>query len=164
MGRLLWQSPGSPRDSGVITAVATTAATFPDESAPAGYVVAAADCNDASATVYPGATETCNSIDDNCDGVIDEGTTHVIATPDDTTPLTTQTLLARGEVDALLNPNALWVLAADWAAVAPDAQLAFMSATLLQMSGAVLDGVEWIIFAGRPITDDDLIALAETLR
>lgn len=96
--------------------------------------------------------------------VIDEGTTHVIATPDDTTPLTTQTLLARGEVDALLNPNALWVLAADWAAVAPDAQLAFMSATLLQMSGAVLDGVEWIIFAGRPITDDDLIALAETLR
>ncbi len=31
------------------------------------------DCNDASNTTYPGATETCNSIDDNCDGTADNG-------------------------------------------------------------------------------------------
>ena len=30
------------------------------------------DCNDANASVYPGATETCNGIDDNCNGLTDE--------------------------------------------------------------------------------------------
>jgi hypothetical protein len=32
---------------------------------------AASDCNDANAAVFPGATEVCNQIDDNCDGVAD---------------------------------------------------------------------------------------------
>ena len=31
------------------------------------------DCNDSEANVYPGRGEVCNSIDDNCDGRIDEG-------------------------------------------------------------------------------------------
>ncbi|HUM46387.1 MAG TPA: MopE-related protein [Chitinophagales bacterium] len=31
------------------------------------------DCNDANAGVYPGASEICNSVDDNCDGIIDNG-------------------------------------------------------------------------------------------
>jgi len=31
------------------------------------------DCDDTNASVYPGASETCNAIDDNCDGVVDEG-------------------------------------------------------------------------------------------
>ena len=31
------------------------------------------DCNDADAAVFPGAAETCDGIDEDCDGVLDEG-------------------------------------------------------------------------------------------
>ncbi len=41
--------------------------------APIGYVTNNTDCNDGNAAVNPGATEVCNSIDDDCDGTIDEG-------------------------------------------------------------------------------------------
>ncbi|MBK9639418.1 MAG: T9SS type A sorting domain-containing protein [Bacteroidetes bacterium] len=44
-------------------------------SQPVGYVLDATDCNDANAAVNPGATEVCNSIDDDCDGLVDEGVT-----------------------------------------------------------------------------------------
>ena len=40
--------------------------------APANYVSDSTDCDDTKATVHPGATETCNGLDDNCDGSIDE--------------------------------------------------------------------------------------------
>jgi hypothetical protein len=43
------------------------------ECAPlSGYVLDASDCDDASDTTYPGATELCvNDTDDNCDGTVD---------------------------------------------------------------------------------------------
>ena len=44
-------------------------------TAPAGYVATNTDCNSTNAAVYPGATEVCNSIDDDCDTQIDEGLT-----------------------------------------------------------------------------------------
>ena len=42
---------------------------------PYGYVANSTDCNDALAAVNPGATELCNSADDNCSGADDEGLT-----------------------------------------------------------------------------------------
>jgi len=48
---------------------------------PPGFVLDTTDCNDAAATVYPGAGEICyNGIDENCNGLTDEncnGTLHL---------------------------------------------------------------------------------------
>ncbi len=40
--------------------------------APAGWVADASDCSDTNANAHPNALETCNAIDDDCDGVTDE--------------------------------------------------------------------------------------------
>ena len=42
-------------------------------TAPAGYVGSGGDCNDFNDAISPGAAETCNGIDDNCNGQADEG-------------------------------------------------------------------------------------------
>ena len=39
---------------------------------PAGYAEAPGDCDEESALVFPGATEECDRIDNNCDGTVDE--------------------------------------------------------------------------------------------
>ena len=40
---------------------------------PDGFVITSGDCNDGDASVYPGASEDCDEVDNNCDGQIDEG-------------------------------------------------------------------------------------------
>ncbi len=50
------------------------AAIFADAcEAPAGHVPDDTDCDDTDATVFPGATERCGGVDEDCDGAVDEG-------------------------------------------------------------------------------------------
>jgi hypothetical protein len=46
-------------------------------SLPAGYSAVATDCDDGRAADHPGATETCDGRDNDCDGLVDEGVTTV---------------------------------------------------------------------------------------
>ncbi len=41
---------------------------------PQGYTQDRTDCNDNDLTAYPGAAEVCDDVDNDCDGVVDEGT------------------------------------------------------------------------------------------
>jgi hypothetical protein len=38
-----------------------------------GFTVCAGDCDDAAPGVHPGATEACNGLDDDCNGLVDDG-------------------------------------------------------------------------------------------
>lgn len=42
-------------------------------AAPVGYVSNRRDCNDASASINPGASEVCDDVDQDCDSSVDEG-------------------------------------------------------------------------------------------
>jgi hypothetical protein len=44
-----------------------------DCAPPAGHVLSNTDCDDADATVNPGEVESCNGIDDDCNGGVDDG-------------------------------------------------------------------------------------------
>jgi hypothetical protein len=52
------------------------------DAPPQSFVSASGDCDDYRKTVYPGAPELCNMIDDDCDGIIDEGAAPVELWPD----------------------------------------------------------------------------------
>ncbi len=41
-------------------------------SAPSGSVADASDCDDDNAGIHPGATETCDGVDEDCDGLVDD--------------------------------------------------------------------------------------------
>ena len=43
--------------------------------APEGWVQVGGDCDDGEGTVFPGAAEVCNDVDEDCDGELDEGAT-----------------------------------------------------------------------------------------
>ncbi len=47
--------------------------TITDAVPPAGYTTISGDCADYDNFKHPGATEICNGVDDNCNGVVDEG-------------------------------------------------------------------------------------------
>ncbi len=47
-----------------------------------GYALLSGDCNEGKPTINPGRTETCNALDDNCNGLIDDGLAVVIYHPD----------------------------------------------------------------------------------
>ncbi|MCX6198445.1 MAG: metallophosphoesterase [Bacteroidetes bacterium] len=63
-----------------------TQCTAPSNYYSAGSLTAlSGDCNDGSATVYPGTTEICfNGIDDNCNGLIDEACISISGTASNT--------------------------------------------------------------------------------
>ncbi len=42
---------------------------------PSGHVADDSDCDDSDAAVHPAAAESCNGVDDDCDGAVDEGVT-----------------------------------------------------------------------------------------
>lgn len=44
-------------------------------SAPTGFVSRSGDCQDFNPAIHPDAAETCNQVDDNCNGQVDEGVT-----------------------------------------------------------------------------------------
>lgn len=74
-------------DDGVDGGVVETGMRYPDvdgdgygdmtkgvdaASAPAGYIMKGGDCNDHDTKVHPDAAEVCDTIDNNCDGKIDD--------------------------------------------------------------------------------------------
>lgn len=66
VGEPIWYFDGDADGYGDVNN--TTAAC----EVPALYVADSTDCNDTMNTIYPGATEVCNGLDDDCDAMVDE--------------------------------------------------------------------------------------------
>jgi len=55
--------------------------TFSSCVAPSGFVAEGGDCDDARATVAPGAPETCDGVDNDCDTLVDDADSDVVDPP-----------------------------------------------------------------------------------
>jgi Putative metal-binding motif/Secretion system C-terminal sorting domain/Ig-like domain CHU_C associated len=108
----------------------------------ASYSVNNYDCNDTYASIYPGATETCNGMDDNCDSFIDEGLLQTYYADADSDGFgnpsvsTTACTAPAGfvlnntdcnDVNALLTPNTIWYQDADGDGYYGNTQVACLS-------------------------------------
>jgi N-acetylneuraminic acid mutarotase len=51
----------------------TASVTIQSTAQPLGYVAKSGDCNDRNSKIYPGAIELCDKLDNNCNGIIDDG-------------------------------------------------------------------------------------------
>lgn len=71
LGGMLLACTPKDGDTGTVDGHADTD-TPPDVDADGDGVPETLDCDDTNATVYPGAVEVCDSVDNNCDGEIDE--------------------------------------------------------------------------------------------
>jgi hypothetical protein len=58
------------------------AATATGCAAPAGYVLAAGDCDDGDPARHPAASEACDGLDNDCDGAVDDGVAPAMYYPD----------------------------------------------------------------------------------
>lgn len=61
------------RDPDCVGTPECTSCTDSDGDGHCSVATGGDDCNDANASVHPGATEICDSIDNDCDGSVDEG-------------------------------------------------------------------------------------------
>ncbi len=79
VGKIVYWSKDGAAEAGDMSLAPTLIVTLsdvPEEDLDGdGYTVSQGDCDDSNASVNPAASETCNEIDDNCDGAVDEGVT-----------------------------------------------------------------------------------------
>ena len=71
VGQLTWYQDGDA--DGVGSSVITLSCVQPT-----GYVSGTGDCNDGNVSVYTGAPEICDSIDNDCDGIVDDADFDVV--------------------------------------------------------------------------------------
>ncbi len=71
-GGFSYDTAGNEASGAIVSCTPRAEEETPIDTDADGYT-ADLDCNDTDASIHPGATETCNLVDDNCDGSIDEG-------------------------------------------------------------------------------------------
>jgi hypothetical protein len=88
------------------TGVDSTDSTGTDIDADADGYPSAEDCNDADATVHPGAADACDGVDRNCDGhVVDEGGCGEVTEVEDTFPVAFYRDYLYAGIDCVWSPS-----------------------------------------------------------